>query len=239
MENKSYNIVDGFNTIAPGYDLANDAMTFGMHRKWRGDLIRRAAKLCPKNGTVLDLATGTGDVAIGVVKHRSDIKVTAVDPAEGMMAVARKKVNERISIHAKQIDFEVGDARKLRFEDNSFDVVTISWGIRNVRPFSEGLREILRVLKPGGHLLVLESGRPEFKLIGKMYQYYSKLLPYIGGRISGYKPAYQYYVQSADTFPSGKQFIAELLEHGFSTGHYSTKGVGLIFLYQAQKPVSR
>lgn len=236
MADKNYNIVDGFNVIAPAYDIANDAMTFGLHRVWRKKLCKTAAKLTPKNGKVLDLATGTADVVIGLVKERPDLQVLGVDPAEGMLSIGRTKVQERIPLHSKQVTLEVGDARALSFPDNSFDTVTISWGIRNVKPFSAGLKEILRVLKPGGSLVVLESGRPEFSLVRKLYGYYSKLLPFIGGTLSGYKTAYQYYVQSADEFPSGKNFLAELLELGFVNGSYRTLGGSVIFLYTVQKP---
>lgn len=239
MDSKNYNIVDGFNIIAPAYDIANDAMTFGMHRSWRARLCRTAAKLTPKNGTILDLATGTADVAIGLVKQRSDIKVTAVDPAEGMLKIAHEKIQKKVPLHAHQIELKLGDARTLEFPSNTFDTVTISWGIRNVKPFQAGLKEILRVLKPGGTLVILESGKPEFKIIGKLYSYYAKLLPFIGGKLSGFKPAYQYYVQSADAFPSGSQFTAELLENGYVSPKYKRLGGSLIYLYTAQKPVSR
>ena len=140
------------------------------------------------------------------------------------------------SLFESQLDLKIGDARKLDFSDNTFDTITISWGIRNVKPFSEGLREMLRVLKPGGTLLVLESGRPEFKIVRTAYQYYSRLLPYIGGKISGYMPAYKYYAHTADEFPSGKNFVAELFENGFVNSAYTPLGGSIVYLYSAQKP---
>lgn len=236
MDNKNYNIVDGFNVIAPAYDLANDAMTFGLHRLWRRKLCRVAAKVTPKNGKILDLATGTADVAIGLVRERTDVQVTGIDPAVQMLNIGREKIQKRVPLQAKQIELTVGDARTLEFASESFDTVTISWGIRNVRPFSAGLKEILRVLKPGGHLVVLESGRPEFKIVRQFYGYYSKLLPLIGGRLSGFKPAYQYYVQSADSFPSGRDFMADLYEAGFVGGKYYRLGGSVVYLYIVQKP---
>lgn len=235
MDHKNYNIVDGFNLIAPAYDLANDAMTLGLHRLWRRALCKAAVGLTPKGGRLLDVATGTGDVLFGLVKIRADLDLTGVDPSQGMLDVAREKIRKNAPLFEKQITLAVGDARTLSFPDATFDTVTISWGIRNVIPFQDGLKEMLRVLKPGGHLVVLESGRPEFKAVRAAYKYYARLLPYIGGRISGYMPAYKYYLQSADAFPSGQGFVAELFEAGFVNAGYTPLGGSIVYLYTAQK----
>lgn len=236
MVQKNYNVVAGFNIIAPAYDLANDAMTFGLHRLWRAKLCKTAAMLTPQKGRLLDVATGTGDVLLGVLRHRGDISLTGVDPSEGMLQVAREKLEKRANLFNDTVDVQTADARNLPFPDNSFDVVTISWGIRNVNPFQEGLREMLRVLKPGGSLVVLESGKPELKPIGTAYKYYSKLLPFIGGRISGFMPAYRYYTETVEAFPSGAQFVGELFECGFVKAAYKGLGGSIVYLYTAQKP---
>jgi demethylmenaquinone methyltransferase/2-methoxy-6-polyprenyl-1,4-benzoquinol methylase len=232
---KNYNVVAGFNLIAPAYDLANDAMTFGLHRLWRNSLCRTAARLAPARGKLLDVATGTGDVILGILKLRGDLHITGVDPSEGMLQVAREKLEKKASLHSAAVDMKSGDARNLPFPDNTFDVITISWGIRNVNPFQEGLREMLRVLKPGGSLVVLESGRPELKSVGAAYKFYSKLLPYIGGRISGFMPAYRYYTETVESFPAGAQFTGELFEAGFVKAQYKTLGGSIVYLYTAQK----
>ena len=234
---KNYNVVAGFNIIAPAYDLANDAMTFGLHRLWRTSLCKLAAKLLPARGSLLDVATGTGDVILGLLKHRGDCHLVGVDPSEGMLQVARDKFAKKAALHQGSIDIRSGDARNLPFPDNSFDVVTISWGIRNVNPFQDGLREMLRVLKPGGSLLVLESGKPELKPIGAAYKYYSKLLPFIGGRISGFMPAYKYYTETVESFPAGAQFVAELFEVGFIKGQYKTLGGSLCIFTQRRSHI--
>jgi|1048.fasta_scaffold19014_3 demethylmenaquinone methyltransferase/2-methoxy-6-polyprenyl-1,4-benzoquinol methylase len=236
MTQKNYNVVAGFNLIAPAYDLANDAMTLGLHRLWRAKLCKTAARLAPQKGRVLDVATGTGDVLLGILKFRGDLSLTGVDPSEGMLEVAREKLTKKASLYAESVDIRAADARKLPFADNSFDVVTISWGIRNVNPFQEGLREILRVLKPGGSIVVLESGKPEFKPINAAYKYYAKLLPFIGGKISGFMPAYRYYTETVEIFPSGAQFVGELFECGFVKAGYKTLGGSIVYLYTAQKP---
>ena len=237
MDFKNYNIVDGFNFIAPAYDLANDAMTFGMHRLWRRSLCKLAAKLTPKGGKLLDVATGTGDVLLGLLKRRSDISAIGVDPSDGMLKVAREKFSKKALVFASQAKFELGDARKLAHADGSFDTVTVSWGIRNVKPFSEGIREMKRVLKPGGWLLVLESGQPELKMVGAIYKHYARLLPFIGGKISGFRPAYQYYTHTVENFPSGANFVAELYDAGYTNVTYKTLGGSIVYLYSAQKPV--
>lgn len=236
MMQRNYNVVAGFNLIAPAYDLANDAMTLGLHRLWRAKLCKTAAALCPQKGRLLDVATGTGDVLLGVLKHRGDLSMTGVDPSDGMLQIAREKLEKKASLYKDAIDIQAADARKLPFRDNSFDVVTISWGIRNVNPFQEGLREILRVLKPGGSIVVLESGKPELKPVGAAYKYYAKLLPYIGGRISGFMPAYRYYTETVEAFPSGAQFVGELFECGYVKASYKTLGGSIVYLYTAQKP---
>lgn len=233
---KNYNVVAGFNLIAPAYDLANDAMTFGLHRLWRTSLCKAAARLLPPKGSLLDLATGTGDVVLGVLKIRGDVLVTAVDPSEGMLNIAREKISNKAPLYSQNVDIQTGDATNLPFSDSTFDVVTISWGIRNVTPFQDGLREILRVLKPGGSLVILESGRPELKPVGAAYKLYSKLLPYIGGRISGFMPAYRYYTETVESFPAGAQFVAELFDTGFVNATYKTLGASIVYLYSAQKP---
>ena len=236
MDYKNYNVVDGFNLIAPAYDLANDAMTLGLHRLWRRTLCKRALQLVPKGGLLLDVATGTGDVLLNLFEKRRDFKAIGTDPSEGMLGVAQEKLRKQAQFDPQLVDLQVGDARKLSFPDGTFDVVTISWGIRNVKPHTVGLAEMLRVLKPGGTLLVLESGKPEFKWVSAAYKYYSKVLPYIGARISGFLPAYKYYTYSVDTFPSGKDFVADLFEAGYMNASYKTLGASIVYLYEAQKP---
>jgi demethylmenaquinone methyltransferase / 2-methoxy-6-polyprenyl-1,4-benzoquinol methylase len=251
MDFKNYNIVDGFNVIAPAYDLANDAMTLGLHRLWRKKLCSMASLVTPKGGRLLDLATGTGDVIFGIEEKRPDIYFVGVDPSQGMLKVAEQKSNRKperlVSLNSpsgsksetpKKLEFSMGDARKLEFPRDSFDTVTISWGIRNVVPFSAAFSEVLRVLKPGGTFLILESGTPEIKIVNKFYQMYAKIIPYIGGKIAGYLPAYQYYTQSVDSFPKGKTFVAQLHENGFTSPKYQSLGGGIVYLYSAKKPLN-
>jgi demethylmenaquinone methyltransferase/2-methoxy-6-polyprenyl-1,4-benzoquinol methylase len=235
MDERNYNVVEGFNTIAPAYDLANDAMTAGLHRFWRKRLCERAVKGLPRGAKVLDVATGTGDVAFELCELRSDLEVIAADPAEGMLAQARRKFETKRSNRLKKIVFERGDGRQLPYPDNSFDAVTICWGIRNIKPFDQALQEMLRVAKPGAGIHILESGKPEYRAVKLFYRYYSRLLPLIGDRISHFKPAYQYYTRSVEEFPSGSLFVARLHEAGFLKPRYEALAGGIVYLYSGFK----
>lgn len=236
MDEKKYNIVEGFNLIAPAYDLANDAMTLGLHRRWRGQLCKRVAKDLRKGARLLDIATGTGDVLFELADLRPDLELLGVDPSAGMLAQARKKHEEKKVHQLKRLDFCQEDARNLRLDDSEFDAVTISWGIRNIRPMTEAFSEIKRVLRPGGRLYILESGQPELKPVRLFYQYYARLLPFIGGRISKYRPAYQYYTSSVNSFPSGSEFVAQLHEAGFVQPESTALAGGIVYLYSAAVP---
>jgi demethylmenaquinone methyltransferase/2-methoxy-6-polyprenyl-1,4-benzoquinol methylase len=229
---ENYDIVKGFDSIAPAYDRGNDAMTIGLHRRWRAELCRQAVAATPANGRVLDLATGTGDVVIGMLRLREDLDVMGVDPSEGMLAVGRQKLS-KLGFNA--IDMRVGDARALPFEDASFDTITIAWGIRNVIPFDAGLREMLRVLRPGGTILILESGTPRNPIARVLYRFYSNALPYIGGFVSGYKPAYEYYKASVEKFPSDQAFTTAIESAGFEQARYQALMLGIIYLYTGKR----
>lgn len=235
MDYQNYNIVAGFDSIAPRYDFVNDAMSFGLHRLWRRAFYKQAAKATPRGGSLLDVATGTGEVILGLIKVRPDLKITGVDPSSGMLQIARDKLDRLPPPESARVELVTGDARTLNFPDNSFDTVTTAWGIRNVRPFQAGLREFRRVLKPGGALLILESGIPENRLIRFGHELYSRLLPSIGGGLSGFKPAYEYYRHTAGEFTSGRMFVDALREEGFAASSYRGFFGGIVYLYAARK----
>jgi demethylmenaquinone methyltransferase / 2-methoxy-6-polyprenyl-1,4-benzoquinol methylase len=239
MDSKNYNIVDGFNTIAPAYDIANDAITLGLHRIWRKFLCRTAIKFTPKSTKLLDIATGTGEVILGIVSQRPDIHVVGIDASEGMLKVAREKIKKKAFLFQGNIELKLANALSIPYPDNTFHTVTVCWGMRNIRPHSAALREILRVLKPGGNVVILENGRPDFKLIRKIYNSYAKIIPIIGEKLSNLKPAYHFYTASIDNFPSGSQFVAELFDSGFMNAKFKTLGASIVYLYSAQKPAFR
>lgn len=239
MDSKNYNIVDGFNTIAPAYDIANDAITLGLHRIWRKLLCRTAIKFTPKNTKLLDIATGTGEVILGIVLQRPDIHVTGIDASEGMLKVAREKIKKKAFLFQENIELKLANALSIPYPDNTFHTVTVSWGMRNIRPHSAALREILRVLKPGGNVVILENGRPDFKRIRKIFNRCTKIIPILGEKLSHFKPTYHFYTASFDSFPSGSQFVAELFDSGFMNAKFKTLGANIVYLYSAQKPAFR
>lgn len=237
MDSKNYSIVDGFNTIAPAYDIANDAVTLGLHRIWRKLLCKTAIKFTPKNTKLLDIATGTGEVILGIVLQRPDIHVTGIDASEGMLKVAREKIRKKAFLFQENIELKLANALSIPYPDNTFQTVTLCWGMRNIRPHSAALREILRVLKPGGNVVILENGRPDFKFIRKIYHSYTKIIPIIGEKLSHLKPTHHFYKTSFDNFPSGSQFVAELFDSGFMNAKFRNLGASIVYLYSAQKPV--
>jgi len=235
----SYDIVHGFGQVAAGYDRSNDAMTVGLHRRWRSKLCDAAAERIPQGARLLDIATGTGDVLVGVLRRRADLRATGVDPTEPMLRLARAKLDRELGNAAAGIELLTGDCRSLPFPDGRFDAVTISWGIRNVRPFERGLEEIRRVLRPGGLLFVLESGPPESRLTRAFYNVYKRALPWIGEWTGGYRPTFEYYWRSVDRFPAGAQFIAAMQAAGYRETEYRALFGGICYLYTAVNPTTR
>lgn len=185
-----------FGRIARHYDLANDVLSGGVHRLWRQKLLRAVA---PAQGlSALDCATGTGEVALAL--HKRGCSVVGMDLCAPMLDEARKKTSA--------IRFDEGDVTALTYPDNSFDIVTIAWGIRNVVDTARGLQEMVRVLKPGGRLGILEFGQPT-GAFGAVYRVYSdEVLPRLGGLVGGDKDAYAYLNRSAARFPAGPAFVA-------------------------------
>ena len=239
MDSKNYNIVDGFNTIAPAYDIANDAFTLGIHRILRKFLCRTAIKVTPKNAKVLDIATGTGEVILGIVAQRPDIHITGLDASEGMLKVAKEKIKKKASLFQENIQLKLANALNIPYPDNSFHTVTVCWGMRPMRPHSAVLREIFGVLKPGGYVVILENGKPDFKFIRKIYNNYTKLIPILGKQLVNLKSTHYFYKTSFDYFPSGSHFVAELFDIGFIKAKFKNLGTNIVFLYSAQKPLDK
>lgn len=188
-----------FDTIARTYDRLNRLMTLGLDRRWR----KRA--LCGIQGNVLDVACGTGDMAVSLVER--GCTVTGVDISEEMLAIARQK--------APIVTFMIADAEHLPFEDASFDAVTCAFGVRNFVHLEQGLSEMLRVLKQGGRMVILELATPDSSLIRPFYNLYTRrIIPWLGQRLAGSREAYTYLPRSIERFPKGKEFIAILQRQG-------------------------
>ena len=181
-----------FDKIAANYDRMNHLMTMGLDRCWR----RRA--VCGLQGNVLDVACGTGDMALLLAERGAT--VTGVDISEEMLEIARLKVKgERL---------KVADAEHLPFEDNTFDAVTCAFGVRNFVHLEQGLSEMLRVLKPGGRMVILELSTPDNPLVKPFYNLYTKIIiPWLGARIADNREAYTYLPKSIERFPKGDAFL--------------------------------
>jgi len=226
-----------FNRIASRYDLLNTLLSFGIDQRWRRTMLARMKKQIGDNGgrmlEILDLATGTGDVAIGIKKRFPDARITGGDLAEEMMRFGREKVDRK---GLKDIEFCRADAAALPFEDQRFQAVTIAFGIRNFTELDRSFREILRVLKPGGTLWVLEFAWPEKKLVSFLYRVYSNVyIPVAGQVLAGDREAYTYLTTTIRNFPNGSAITGRMKDAGFASATYRPLGAGLVHMYEAHK----
>lgn len=223
-----------FDSIAGDYDSLNHILSLDIDKIWRKKALKQIVD-APAPVQVLDLACGTGDFSIAIAKAlTAKGHVTGVDLSEGMLAVMREKVDK--AGLGGMISIEEGDGENLRFPDNTFDRVTIAFGIRNFEDRPKGLKEMLRVLKPGGRLVILELSRPENKVIRWFYDlYFLHILPKIGGKVSGDKAAYAYLPASVAAFPSKKEFMATMREAGFRAVTHKAFTLGICRMYTGEK----
>lgn len=221
-----------FQKVAPAYDRANTVLSAGIHHLWRRKLVKMAEV---KPGmSILDCATGTGDLAIEFKKAVGpEGQVIGTDFCADMMKTAPFKAQA----HDLKIDYQVADVMNLPFADESFDRVSISFGIRNVQDPLRALREMARVSKPGGRVFILEFGQMTTPLIKDIYGFYSeKVLPVLGGLVSGQKEAYQYLQKSSAKFPSGVEFQNWMKETGaFEETGFAPVSFGIAYIYQGVK----
>lgn len=223
-----------FDGIAPDYDRMNHLMSFNADRRWRRMAVRRIADTSEPL-QVLDLATGTGDFAIAIAqKLTMDSHVTGIDLSEKMLELGRGKVI--VEGLSERVELLRGNAEQLPFADSSFDRVSVAFGVRNYENLQKGLSEACRVLRHGGKLVVLELSYPDNRFLLWCYKLYAlKVLPWLGGLISGDRAAYTYLPESILRFPKGPAFMALLRDAGF--GHVTEKKLtfGVCRLYVAEK----
>ncbi len=228
---KKQQVARMFDQIAFRYDFINRFLSGGIDLYWRRKGIRELKTLRPKR--VLDVATGTGDVAILVHKILSPEKVTGIDISEGMLELGRKKIAKLLL--NDRIELLPGDSEAINFPDASFEAVTVAFGVRNFEHLRSGLQEMLRVLKPGGKLMVLEFSRPR-KAFQGFYNLYMKIIaPNVGNLISHNREAYQYLNDSVKAFPEGKIFLQILDEVGYANTYLKTLSLGICTIYCGEK----
>ena len=221
-----------FDNIASTYDMLNHRLSWNIDRYWRRKAIRKLQPFAPKE--VLDIATGTGDFAIQTCRFLPDVSIKGVDISEGMMAVGRKKV-EHMGLQ-ERISFERQDCTALTFDDNSYDAVIAAFGIRNFADLDKGLREMCRVLRPGGHLCILELTQPVAFPVRQLFQIYSHtVLPLYGRLISKDSEAYTYLTKTIEAFPQGERMVEILQQAGFRQAQFQRLTFGICTLYFATK----
>lgn len=228
---KKEQVTKMFDTISKDYDGLNRVISFGIDIKWRKRVVAILKKEKPLS--VLDIATGTGDLAIALVKTGAK-KIVGLDISPGMLEVGKVKVGSK-ELNGT-IDMVVGDSEKLSFSDNSFDAVTVSFGVRNFENLETGLSEILRVLKPKGSLVILETSVPTKTPYKQGYRFYTKyILPVIGKIFSKDNSAYGYLSESASVFPHGETFNNILRKTGFIDVTNKPQTFGVASIYVAKK----
>lgn len=232
-QTKKEQVEQMFDNIAPTYDRLNHIMSLNIDRMWRRRVMRIVRRA--KAHKIMDVATGTGDLAIAMAKRVDRIQILGVDLSEEMLAVAREKVRKQGL--EERIMLEKGDAENLvMVADESVDAVTVAFGVRNFENMEQGLRELYRTIKHGGKLVVLEFSMPKNRLVRWIYrQYAHRLLPYVGGMISKDRRAYTYLPDSVEEFPAPEKFAQILKDVGFSKVRLRRQSFGIAYIYEATK----
>ncbi|WP_018108901.1 bifunctional demethylmenaquinone methyltransferase/2-methoxy-6-polyprenyl-1,4-benzoquinol methylase UbiE [Bacteroides propionicifaciens] len=229
---KTEQVEQMFDNIAPAYDKLNHILSFNIDKIWRNKAIKWLKQFKPK--TIMDVATGTGDFALLAYKKIKPELLTGIDISEGMMNVGRAKVKK--AGFEEHIRFEKEDCLNLTYSDNQYDAITVAFGIRNFESLEQGLGEMLRVLKPGGHLVILELTTPVKAPMKQLFQFYSqKVMPSIGKMISSDKNAYTYLPSTIKAFPQGEVMQEIIKKVGYREVQFKRLTFGTCTLYTATK----
>lgn len=221
-----------FDRISPKYDALNHLLSLNIDKVWRRKTAREVAKCQPR--TILDLATGTADLAIAMAKRNPQAHIIGMDISEKMLEIGKTKIASQG--HENQIELHLGDAADLPFENQSFDAVTVAFGVRNFEDLDKGLSEISRVLKPNGQAVILEFSMPERFPVKQVYRlYFRHILPKIGQVVSKDASAYSYLPASVERFPKPKDFQQMLVNHGLTHCDARKLSFGIAMLYTATK----
>lgn len=230
---KTAQVREMFDSIAPAYDFMNRAMTLGIDKVWRRKAVRLVAKTHPYK--ILDVATGTGDLAIKLARNTSADEVVGIDLSEKMLEVGRRKVVSKGVEHC--VTFVQGDCLVLPFGNGSFDCITVAYGVRNFERLLDGYREMTRVLRPGGMLCVVELSTPRGRIVRPLYNFYTrKLIPWLGRRISKDPRAYSYLPESIEAVAQGEDMLALMREAGLTETRLYPMTFGTCSIYTGVKP---
>jgi len=230
---KTEQVEEMFDAIAPAYDFMNRAMTFGIDKLWRAKAVRMVGKSSP--GAILDVATGTGDLAIKLAREIPGVHVTGIDLSEQMLGIGRTKI-EKAGL-ASRIKMCKADCLALPFEGSSFDCVTVAYGVRNFENLAKGYREMARVLRPGGMLCVIELSMPQGRLVNPLYRFYSgTVIPAVGRLVSSDTSAYSYLPASIAAMPQGRRMLEIMEEAGLEKASLLPLTFGTCAIYTAFKP---
>ena len=230
-QSKKEEVAQMFNNISANYDFLNHFLSLGIDHLWRKRAVKQLQKQQPK--VLLDLATGTGDFAIACLKLKPE-KIIGMDISSGMLEVGKQKMKKRAFDNI--IDMQLGDSENMPFADHTFDAITVGFGVRNYENLEKGLGEMLRVLKPGGQVVILEFSKPKAFPIKQLFGFYSKvLIPLFGKYISKDERAYTYLPESVAAFPEGNAFVDVLQKVGYQTSEPIRLSGGIASIYIGTK----
>lgn len=230
---KSEQVREMFDNIAPAYDFMNRAMTFGIDRLWRRKAVGTLSD--KPHAEILDVATGTGDLAILMANRTDARRITGVDLSEKMIAIGREKIARAGLDH--RIHLQTGDSLSLPFPDESFDAVTVAYGVRNFENLLQGYREMFRVLRPGGSVLVIELSTPSSRFVKPFYKLYTRhIIPLVGRIVSKDVRAYSYLPESIAAVPQRLEMTRLMQEAGFANTAFRSLTFGTCCIYTGQKP---
>lgn len=232
-EAKGKQVGEMFDSIAPAYDFMNTAMTGGLHRWWRNRALRMAGKMLkaePKR--ILDVACGTGDVAFRLHEIYPEAEITGLDLSDGMLEVARTKLAKMDANANSKIHFTQGDSLAMPYQDDTFDLLTVAYGVRNFERLGEGLKEMARVIKPGGVLCIVELSEPNNPVIKSLYRLYARnIIPAVGRLVSKDPRAYTYLPESIAACPQRSEMTNLMKAAGFNDTRFKSLTLGVVTIY--------
>ncbi len=238
-EAKGKQVGEMFDSIAPAYDFMNTMMTGGLHVGWRNRGLKMASAMLPhgKPKMALDVACGTGDVTFRLHELFPKAHITGIDLSAGMLKIAKEKLDGLDTDAQKHITFIEGNSLNMPFPDETFDLVTVAYGVRNFEHLEDGYREMLRVMKPGGVICVIELSEPANAPIKSLYRLYSRnVIPFIGRMVSHDTRAYSYLPESIAACPQRGDMTAMMERAGFKEASFKSLTFGVITIYLASKP---